>query len=722
VGAPFANLKQVGRTSFGDVGDSAFSARGTFESARTKEIGARQAFYECRNHDHKKYDFDGRMLVTTGSNVISATQPLLSGEKAAYFVPLRNRRPSSPYRLARVIVNAFTNMIFGEGRFPRFRVEGDKDTEQFIAAVSKAAQLPVKMIRARTLGGACGSVGLSWAFIEGRPRVSVHNAAHMYFHTWEDREEGIPRHVTECYQYPQDDWDSQKKRYVRNMYWYRRDWTPNADVIFLPILVEPGKDPSPDEWEPDVEKSSLHNDGLTHFVWIQNLPSEDVDGLPDYDGLYEQLEMMDLLLSVMARGAVLNLDPTLKLKMDPGQAKFSGGVKKGSDNALFVGEAGDANYLELSGSSILAGIQLFNSKRASILEVAQCVIPDSDKIAAAGTSSVALKMVYAPMLGKCDGIREQYAAGMTRLLAQMHAVATANVNGTVVVFDADGQPSQEERALNLPPKVNREPAMDDEGNPTGEEKVSLEDHTPGEGGDIEAEWGPYFQPTPDDITKSITPLVQATGQQAFMSIQSAAEIAAATYGRTPNEEWMRLQQANAVNEQKQAEMFSAVPQGAGGKRTLKLANGSSVTHQMDGAPPEGEQMPETGDDAAGHDIELAPTDLAAIITVNEARKTKGLPPILGEDGDMPIAAFKTKYAKSIAAAANADLGKVGDPPDADVASKDPPPGGGFPPGHPGGPPGGPPHPGGPPGQPGAPPGHPGAPAPGAGKPPFPTKK
>ena len=157
-----------------------------------------------------------------------------------------------------------------------------------------------------------------------------------------------------------------------------------------------------------MDKSVIHKDDDTHFVWVQNLPSDEQDGVPDCEGLYESLDEIDVLLSVMLRGAKLNLDPTLVIKDDKLFVQRMG-IKKGSENAIVVDkEGGDAKYLELTGSSIEAGIKLFNEHRRTILEVAECVIPDPDTIAAQGQSAAAQKMVFSRMLSKGGILQEQY--------------------------------------------------------------------------------------------------------------------------------------------------------------------------------------------------------------------------------------------------------------------------------------------------------------------------
>ena len=55
-------------------------------------------------------------------------------------------------------------------------------------------------------------------------------------------------------------------------------------------------------------------------------------------------------------------------------------------------------------------------------------------------------------------------------------------------------------------------------------------------------------------------------------------------------------------------------------------------------------------------IALTSTDIASIVTVDEARSAQGLPPIGGADGALTVAEFQAKNAAVIAAAANATAG------------------------------------------------------------------
>ena len=269
--------------------------------------------------------------------------------------------------------------------------------------------------------------------------------------------------------------------------------------MFHPVLVE--KD-NPVQWVPDETKSVIHDDGFAHFVWVQNLPAEeieDIDGQPDYAELYEQLNQLDVLNSVHVRGTTLNLDPTMLLKIHPDELGDAV-VQKGSDHALALGPRGDARYMTIGSDVVNAGHAAIQSQRAEILETAECVIPDPNTIAAAGTSSIALKMVYAPMLGKSDILREQYGEAIIRLVGQMLRTARMllpDLDATTdeerylheVKISEDGEPVLDENGevelepvayyVALPPRMEKTEVIADDGTPTGEFEVTVPSVTPG---------------------------------------------------------------------------------------------------------------------------------------------------------------------------------------------------------------------------------------------------
>jgi hypothetical protein len=55
-------------------------------------------------------------------------------------------------------------------------------------------------------------------------------------------------------------------------------------------------------------------------------------------------------------------------------------------------------------------------------------------------------------------------------------------------------------------------------------------------------------------------------------------------------------------------------------------------------------------------IDLTSTDIASIVTVDEARRSQGLAPMGGANGALTVAEYQAKNAAVIAAAANATSG------------------------------------------------------------------
>jgi hypothetical protein len=586
VALPAHNLQPVGGTLLGPADDQDLGSGKTFtpdafiDGKRYRELTRREAYWMCTQHDQKKVNFDGRLLLG-----VNATQPLISTERMSTYVPLSQRRPSAPYRLSRAIVSAFTNFVVGEGRFPSLRVAGDDDSQDFLQTSARVGNLAQRMVYARNLGGAVGAVGLSWSFIKGKPRFQVHNVKNLYVHEWQDRESLIPRHVTECFQFTEEVWDAVEKRVVEKKYWQRRDWTMNSEVVFWPVLVNPeGGEP---DWQPNTNRSVIHRDNDPHFVWIQNQPCDSPDGLPDYDGVYESLDELDTLLSVMVRGAKLNLDPTLVIKEDAIRVARMG-IKKGSDNALVVDkEGGDAKYLELAGSSIEAGIKLFQEQRKTILETCECVIPDPDQVAAAATSAAAIKAIYQRMLSKGGVVQEQYGTGLQQLCEPLLYIAQARVQMPTTVVDEDGNPQEVDQSFALPKKAVPRDILGDDNQPTGEKTSDMVDRHPGAGTDVELEWPPRFPPTPADQTQIVTTASTAVGGKPVMSQQTAVEIVMGAFGRDGNEEWVKVQSDQKQDDQKEQQQLQDQAGAAGGA--------VGAAHQLPpGAKPKPPKPPSAG--------------------------------------------------------------------------------------------------------------------------------
>ena len=539
---------------------SAYNANDIYFGERARDLDYRGAFFYGRIHDKKAYDMNGAILSAPPKGFPGA-QGFLAQQSDNRWIPIAQRRPNAPYRIARTIVKAFTGMLLGQQRWPAIRSDDEK-TQAWCEAVVKVANIRNRFTRGRNMAGACGTVGFSWAFRNGKPLVRVHSGRFCTVLEWEDPDEGVPRHVTELYRsFATRQTEDGPERYE---VWVRRDWTPEADIVFKPVEALPN---NPDVWVIDEERSHPHGDGECHFVWVTNVPDDEdpaaVDGQPDYAELYEQMETLDGSNSVLVRGVTLNLDPTLVVRTeDPREVKV---VKKGSDNAIVVSQQGDAKYLTLESGVVDSGEKLVTMQRRQILEVAQCVVADPNEVAAAGTSSLTMKLVYAPMIGATELIREPFGAGLVRLLEQMHRSCKRLMTGggieppapavdPAAIDDADSQvfehedlaPNEQEPEqgpvvyyLDLPRRIVTEDVLDENGTPTGEKRTIEVEQEPGNG-KIDLEWGEYFPPTADDKQKTLQTMSTSAGGKSVLSQHTAVEITAGILNKDATQEWERV--------------------------------------------------------------------------------------------------------------------------------------------------------------------------------------
>jgi hypothetical protein len=444
---------------------------------------------------------------------------------------------------------------------------------------------------------------------------------------------------------------------------------------------------------------------------MQNVPSSDPDGQPDYAGQYEKLDELDTINSVVCRGGKLNLDPTLLLRMEP-EAVGSAMVKKGSDHALVTGEKGDGKYLEISGTSLEAGCKLVDRLKQQVMDEAECVVTDPDKVAAGAVAAVALQMVYAPMMSRVSLIRETAGEAMRELLTQILHVCQARWTETVETTDAaSGDVTTEEvtNFLMLDPKVEEEEVEDPiTGEKTGEVSITIKEREPGTGKRVKLSWGPCFKPNSIDVQNTVTAMSLAVGGKAVLSQRTAVEVVCSVIGKDPKVVMEELDGDHSKELAVNGSMFG-LPGGdgmtqPGGKpgEAPQLPAGAPAPADAASLDPEAEfqkgiakekaehpELPDTeieklvldhleqnpgeysqpamplpGQPASAPveapekpKLSLTSTDLGAIITVNEARAQYGFGAWPDEDGNLSLAEFKVKHGKLVSGSAMADKGQ-----------------------------------------------------------------
>jgi hypothetical protein len=447
-------------------------------SPRQMQLNHYYSWYKCCNYDARRVDWDGRERADPVDHEAIAHAGFIPPgfyDAGATF-PLKFRRPTAPYALVKVIVDRFTGLLFSEGRHPQVRVEGDPDTEDYIGALAEEARLWQAMIRARTFGGATGTVVVGFQFIEGRPVVEVHDPRWVR-PDFADRATHRLRAIEKRFMFPIEIQDPESGAWIPVPHWYRRVINEQEDVLWKPVPVGDGDEPNWDD--PNlIEAQVEHGLGECPVVWIQNIPVEDdIDGDPDCHGVYDMVESIDALIAQANRGIIANSDPTVVIVSPDNLPE----VRKGNENAIKLTQ-GSAGYMEASISGPKAALEMADMLRKKVLEVAQCVLEHPEQGGARTATEV--KLVYSSMTAKADVLREQYGERCVKPLLEMMLRAAQKV--TAPVQDEEGI---RRGKLNLPDRVVR-----------GENgSISREPRKLGTGGAIKLQWPDYFEASLQDI-------------------------------------------------------------------------------------------------------------------------------------------------------------------------------------------------------------------------------
>jgi hypothetical protein len=471
-------------------------------SERFRRLDKLESYYRCTQYDGLRYDWNGNLRGYGGEADI----------RPGWYVPLARRRPSARFELARLIVQRFSAMVFGAERFPQLVIEGDEEAQDYLRELAREARLMPKLAEARNKGGAQGSACMSFGFVDGKPRLNVHNAKHVEVLRWADRYLHRPAEVLEAYSYPRTVYGQDGKPRVVQFY-FARYWSETEEILWDPIPEERARGGA---WVDSVPSQRVaHEFGFCPFYWAQNRPeSESVDGDSDFEGLSDKIDEMNILLSATSKGTVANVDPTLVVKDDP--INNTGKLRKGSENAIY--SKGGAEYLELRGDSLKAALSLLQEHKDEALDTASVVLARPE-MASKATSAAALRVVYMPMINAADVLREQYGQFAQQICTDMLRAARLIIGRAPgeIVTTADGQRLQRLPTVVLGPKYG--------------EDGTVQERVPGTSEAVTLNWPPYFPNTWSDTKSAVEAIVAAAGAgTSIISRRTAVENIAAIFG------------------------------------------------------------------------------------------------------------------------------------------------------------------------------------------------
>ena len=343
------------------------------------------------------------------------------------YIPLRKRRPSVRYGLARLAVEDSVALLFSEGHFPTYE-SSDHVVRDALAGFAREVRLNEIMIDAG-LRGSVGSVALHFRVLKSRVFVDVLDTVYLTPY-WDSSEPDTLVSVTEQFKVkgaamtaagvPVADPDA--------VYWFRRVWDAAAERWFLPVAVG-----DPAVFVEDASRTVHHGLGFVPIVWIRNLPGGSApDGACTFQSAIDIGIEIDYQLSQAGRGLKYSSDPTLLIREPAG---LDGTMVHGAANALVVSEKGDAKLLEIGGTASQAVIDYVRVLRDFALESLHGNRADAQRLSTP-TSGRALQLMNQGLLWLADNLRISYGQHALIQIARMFLKASA-----MYALQLEGQPT-----------------------------------------------------------------------------------------------------------------------------------------------------------------------------------------------------------------------------------------------------------------------------------------
>lgn len=322
------------------------------------------------------------------------------------YIPLRNRRPSVRYALARIVVDDSLSLVFSDGHFPTLDCD-QAEVRQTLGDIARESALNQVMMEA-ALRGSVGSVAILLRVLRGRVFFNVLPTLYLT-PVWDSQEPDTLLSVTEQYKVPGSVLAAQGYDIADDdvTYWFMRRWDSDAETWFAPWPVTQPAQPVVDE-----QRTVRHGLGFVPLVWVRNLPGGDgIDGACTFRAAVETNIEIDYQLSQAGRGLKYSSDPTLLIR-EP--ASSDGELIRGGGNALVVSEKGDAKLLEIGGTASAAVIEYVRTLREMALEGVHGNRASPDRLTAV-QSGRALELMNQGLIWLADNLRVSYGNALLQL-------------------------------------------------------------------------------------------------------------------------------------------------------------------------------------------------------------------------------------------------------------------------------------------------------------------
>jgi hypothetical protein len=343
------------------------------------------------------------------------------------YIPLRQRRPSVRYALARIVVEDSVALLFSDGHFPTVDAP-DRETRGALAALARSTRLNSVLTEAARRGS-IGSVAILVRVLQGRVFLDVLETVYLT-PAWDPEAPDTLTSVTERYKVTGADLIAQGYTVSDHAcnYWFVRRWDKVREVWYQPVPV--GSD---DHLEIDEHRTVRHGLGFVPIAWIRNLPGgTKIDGACTFEAAIETSIEIDYQLSQAGRGLKYSSDPTLLIREPVG---LDGNLVRGAANALVVSEKGDAKLLEIGGTASQAVVEYVRTLRQLALESVHGNRTEANRLTAPA-SGRALELMNQGLLWLADNLRVSYGemglVAVYRMILQASQIYQIKVEGHVL--------------------------------------------------------------------------------------------------------------------------------------------------------------------------------------------------------------------------------------------------------------------------------------------------
>lgn len=540
------------------------------KTARACELIGRWRYYEQTQHDDAAHEFDGRQREPGLTYFAEAQRQRALGftpmEIAS--VPFSRRRPSCPTTVAGVIVDTYTAMLLGEGRQPSIQVSGDPASTDLLAAMFEASDTWDAVAEARDIAGAEGAVAMLPELNDGALTLRALRPEQLFI-KWSAKAGLIPEYVIEQ-KLIEVESRNDDGLVVCCKKWRTRAWDEKFSYIYHDVDEHHGEDADPGDTDADVielaEDPIEHKAGRCPVVWHQNTRcTDDPIGKPDCEGVFEHIDRLDYLLSMILRGTTANNDPTLVIADRLAERRMWPFRAKGHGNKIEVSEVGSAALLQYDGKTIETSWLTAREIKDAIEQRTGVVIIRPDQ-AGALQSGVALQILRGTANNRVSARRPSLSRTLIQLggvylaLAKTHGVKEAGTEGKGI-------------ALAL-----REVPAEKQGDQPTFELPKL-----GKGKAVLVRWGELHAPTPSDLTALAQSMTVATGGRAVVSQETGVAVfaAQAQTGIDPSTEMSRIQ---SEREEHVASFESSMKPGADGELEGAIEGAKGIEAESGDAP------------------------------------------------------------------------------------------------------------------------------------------